>query len=182
MKRLAALLSSFLVIPLHLAAAVPSVAQKAPDFSLSTPDGQKITLSERNARGVVALVMLRGYPGYQCPYCNRQVQDYIHRADDLAQAGAQIVLIYPGPPQNLNAEAKDFLAGKNLPENFVLLLDPDYRVTNLYGLRWNAEHETAYPATFLLDRNGIIFFSKVVKEHGARTTAAEILEALPKGK
>jgi O-acetyl-ADP-ribose deacetylase (regulator of RNase III) len=34
-----------------------------------------------------------------------------------------------------------------LPSNIVLVTDPDYTVTNLYGLRWDAPHETAYPST-----------------------------------
>lgn len=58
-----------------------------------------------------------------------------------------------------------------------MLLDPDYEFTNLYGLRWDAPRETAYPSTFLIDGHGVIFFSKIVKEHGGRTTAAEILDA-----
>lgn len=55
-------------------------------------------------------------------------------------------------------------------------------VFGYYGLRWDAAHETAYPSTFLIDRQGVIFFSKIVKEHGGRTTAAEILDAMPKRK
>jgi peroxiredoxin len=74
------------------------------------------------------------------------------------------------------------LADKKLPDHFDLVLDPDYEVTNLYGLRWDAPHETDYPSTFLINRQGTIFFSKIVEEHGARTSAAEILDALPKRK
>ncbi len=93
-----------------------------------------------------------------------------------------MVMVYPGPPQNLGDRANEFLADKKLPENFDLVLDPGYEFTNLYGLRWDAPRETAYPSTFLIDRQGVIFFSKIVKEHGGRTTAAEILDALPKNK
>ena len=60
------------------------------------------------------------------------------------------------------------------------MLDPGYEFTNLYGLRWDAAQETAYPSTFLIDRQGVVFFSKIVKEHGGRTTATEILDAMPK--
>ena len=86
------------------------------------------------------------------------------------------------PAQDLDAKANEFLADKKLPDNFHLLLDPGYEFTNLYGLRWDAPRETAYPSTFLIDHQGVIFFSKVVKEHGGRTTAAEILDAMPKRK
>jgi peroxiredoxin len=169
------------VLPLA-AAAPPTVGDKAPDFKLSTPEGKSVQLSEFAAKGPVVLVVLRGYPGYQCPYCNRQVQDFIQKSQSFAEAGAHVVLVYPGPPQDLGAKANEFLADKNLPENFDLVLDPGYEFTNAYGLRWDAPHETAYPSTFLIDRQGSIFFSKIVKEHGGRTTAAEILDALPKRK
>ena len=160
----------------------PTVGEKAPEFALSTPEGKNVRISEVNSQGPVVLVVLRGYPGYQCPYCNRQVQDFIHNSEGFAEAGAHVIMVYPGPPENLGAKANEFLADKKLPTNFDLVLDPDYQFTNMYGLRWDAARETAYPSTFLIDRNGIIFFSKIVKEHGGRTTAAEIMDALPKRK
>jgi peroxiredoxin len=132
--------------------------------------------------GPVVLVVLRGYPGYQCPYCNRQVQDFIQKSTAFAAAGARVVMVYPGPPQDLGNRAAEFMTGKVLPENFNLLLDPGYKFTNQYGLRWDEPNETAYPSTFVLDRHGVVFFSKIVKEHGARTTSAEILDVLPKTK
>ena len=165
-----------------VAAAPPLVGEKAPDFALSTPEGQTVRLSQLVSKGPVVLVLLRGYPGYQCPYCNRQVQDFIQKSQGFADAGAHVVLVYPGPPQDLGARAKEFLVDKKLPANFDLLLDPGYTFTNLYGLRWNTAQETAYPSTFIVDPQGAVFFSKIVKEHGGRTTAAEILDALPKPK
>ena len=168
---------------LALAATPPAtVGEKARDFTLSTPGGKHVRLSDVMSKGPVVLVVLRGYPGYQCPYCNRQVQDFIQNAHAFADAGAHVVLVYPGPAQDLGAKANEFLADKKLPDHFDLVLDPDYEVTNLYGLRWDAPRETAYPSTFLIDQQGTIFFSKIVKEHGGRTTAAEILDALPKRK
>src|ERR1700693_1029168 len=84
-----------------LAAAPPLVGEKAPDFALSTPEGKSVRFSELVSKGPVVLVVLRGYPGYQCPYCNRQVQDFIQKSQGFADAGAHVVLIYPGPPQDL---------------------------------------------------------------------------------
>ena len=155
---------------------------KAPDFVLSTPDNKAIHLTDIVSKGPVALVVLRGYPGYQCPYCNRQVQDLIEKSPELSSLGVQILAVYPGPPKDLGSKANEFLVGKTLPANFTLVLDPGYKFTNLYGLRWDAEHETALPSTFLIDQKGIIFFSKVVKEHGGRATSTGILEAIPKHK
>ena len=163
-----------------VSAAPPMVGDKAPDFALSTVEGKSVRLSEVISKGPVVLVVLRGYPGYQCPFCNRQVQDFIRKSQAFVEAGARVVMVYPGPPQNLGARATEFLANKKFPENFDMLLDPGYEFTNLYGLRWDAPRETAYPSTFLIDRQGVIFFSKVVRKHGGRATAAEVLDALPK--
>ena len=137
-------------------------------------------LSEVMAKGPVVLVVLRGYPGYQCPYCNRQVQDFIANAGRFTELGAHVILVYPGPPEDLKGRANEFLVGKQLPADFDLVLDPGYSFTDAYGLRWDAPSETAYPSTFLINRTGAIFFSKIVKEHGGRTTAAEVIDAMPK--
>jgi peroxiredoxin len=161
-------------------AATPKVGQAAPNFSLSTPTGQSLTLASLTEKGTVALIVLRGYPGYQCPYCVRQVHDFVQSANKFAAAGAQVLLVYPGPPADLDQHAKEFLAKQNpLPQNVTLVIDPDYAFTNQYGLRWDAPNETAYPATFLIDRKGVIFFSKVSQEHGDRTTASSVLSQLP---
>jgi len=165
-----------------ITAAPPTVGQKAPDFALLTPGGDKVRLSDEVSKGTVVLVVLRGYPGYQCPYCNRQVQDYIQKAPGLAEAGARVLLVYPGPPENLGAKANEFLVNKQLPPNFHLLLDPGFDFTKQYGLRWDAPQETAYPSTFLIDNQGVVFFSKTVKADGGRSTATEVLDILPKRK
>jgi peroxiredoxin len=155
-----------LAAALPLAAAAPALAgQKALDFALSTSEGKSLRLSDVVSKGPVVLVVLRGYPGYQCPYCNRQVQDFIQKSQGFADAGAHVILVCPGPPQDLNTQANEFLTDKTFPANFDLVLDPGYEFTNQYGLRWDAAQETAYPSTFLIDRQGVVFFSKIVKEH-----------------
>lgn len=160
-------------------AQTPQVGQKAPTFTLSTPEGHQVKLSEFAGKTSVVLIVLRGYPGYQCPYCVRQVHDFVENAAGFANAGAEVVLVYPGPPAQLNLRAKEFLAKENpLPGNIHLVIDPDYKFTNQYGLRWDATHETAYPSTFLIDRHGVVFFRKISSGHGDRTTAADTLMEL----
>jgi len=176
---LAAVLMSVAVVR----AETPNTGAKAPDFTLNTPEGATVSLSGLEGKGPVVLIVLRGYPGYQCPYCERQAHDFETSAPKFAAKGAQVLLVYPGPPADLGAHAHEFLAksGK-LPANFHLVIDPDYKFTNQYDLRWNAEAETAYPSTFLIDRSGKIFFRKISHDHGNRTTAAAILAELSKTK
>ncbi len=159
------------------------MGSKAPDFTLSTPEGQPVRLSQLTAKGTVVLIVLRGYPGYQCPYCQRQAHDFQLNANRFAAIDAQILLVYPGPPADLDQHAKEFLSQQGqLPANFHLVIDPDYKFTNLYALRWNAPNETAYPSTFLIDRHSVIFFRKISRSHGDRTTAEDVLTELTKAK
>jgi peroxiredoxin len=123
----------------------------------------------------VVLLVLRGYPGYQCPLCSRQVQDFVRNTEAFAGAGAKVVMVYPGPSAELSRRAAEFVEGKSLPAAFDLLLDPDYTFTKLYQLRWDEPKETAYPSTFLIGRDGRVRQRKISRSHGDRTTAREVL-------
>lgn len=136
-------------------------------------------MSHSLGNGPLVLVVLRGYPGYQCPFCQRQVHDFIAHAGDFAAMHARVLLVYPGPPAHLDQRAKEFLATESqLPANVDLVVDPDYFATNLYGLRWNVPHETAYPSTFILDKKGKVICEKISHSHGDRLSAADALKLL----
>ncbi len=157
----------------------PAVGAKAPDFTLSTPTGKAVTLSTEQKGHDLVLVILRGFPGYQCPYCVKQVHDFAVHASEFAAKNTRVLLVYPGPPADLDQHAKEFLEKQaGLPSNIVLVTDPDYKVTNLYGLRWDAPHETAYPSTFILDKQGKIVFEKISDSHGDRLSAQDALDHL----
>ncbi len=158
--------------------AQPKVGDKAKDFELAAIDGEKVKLSELVKEGPVVLLLLRGYPGYQCPICTKQVGDFTTRAKNFAAAKANVVLVYPGPADKLKEHAEEFIHGKTLPENFRLLLDPDYSFTNSCHLRWDAKNETAYPSTFVIDREMKIQFAKISMKHGGRSSAAEVLKVV----
>ncbi|SEC12041.1 peroxiredoxin family protein [Terriglobus roseus] len=169
--------ASTLLGALH--AQTPAVGNVAPDFTLNTPTGNSVQLSKGLKQASTVLIVLRGYPGYQCPFCQKQLHDFIEHASEFAAKKATVLLVYPGPPADLDQRAKEALAQQaNLPANITLVVDPDYTVTNLYGLRWNAPHETAYPATFILDHNGKVLFEKISHGHGDRTSAQDVLAAL----
>jgi peroxiredoxin Q/BCP len=160
-------------------AQTPPVGAKVPDFTLQTPTGSSVTLAKELAKGTTVLVVLRGFPGYQCPYCVKQVHDFVEHTADFAARKANVVLVYPGPPAELDQHAKEFLAKEaDLPPNIKLVIDPDYKMTNLFGLRWDAPHETAYPSTFIIDASGAILFEKISHSHGDRTSAVDILAQL----
>lgn len=176
-------LLGFLLFASHAGAsvaAVPKVGDKAPDFTLAQVDGQKLTLSAELKSGPVVLVVGRGWVGYQCPFCNRQFGDFLKAASDIQSASARVVWVYPGPAEEVRKRAEEFAAGKPFPANFRFVLDPNYALTLSYGLRWDAPQETAYPATFVIDRSGIVRYAMVSKSHGGRASAADVIAELRK--
>jgi len=158
--------------------ATPAVGEKARDFALTSLEGTKVLLSGELAKGPVVLVVLRGWPGYQCPFCTRQFGEYLTRADDVKAAGGRVVFVYPGPGEGLQTHAEAFTANKSMPADFTFLTDPEYTFTNAYGLRWDAPGETAYPSTFVLNKGGVVTFAATSRGHGDRVPAADALKAL----
>jgi thioredoxin-dependent peroxiredoxin len=158
--------------------APPAIGKKAPDFALESVRGVTVKLSKLVEKNPVVLVVLRGYPGYQCPICSRQVGELLQQQDTIAEHGAHVVLVYPGPGGQLKERAEEFIADRTIPKHFHLVIDPDYTFTEAYGLRWDAPRETAYPSTFVIDRQGIVRFASVSKTHGGRVGAKEVLKAL----
>ena len=158
----------------------PAVGDVATDFTLPKLGGGEVNLEDLNAEGPVAVVVLRGWPGYQCPICSRQYASFYAKREDFAKAGANVVFIYPGPADGLDSHAEEFFANSDdLPENFVLATDPDYEFTDAYGLRWDAPKETAYPSTFVVGSDGKVLFSKISMTHGDRAEVADVLKAMP---
>lgn len=156
--------------------------QKAPDFPVKPLDGEATSLAKLHANGPVVMLMLRGWPGYQCPLCSRQVGSFISSAEDFAKRDAHLLLIYPGPASKLDQHAREFLKRirGEWPKSFTFITDPNYEVTNLYGLRWDARRETAYPSTYVIDKKGVVRFAKVSRTHGGRSNTREVLAALDK--
>jgi peroxiredoxin len=160
------------------AAAVPKVGDKAADHALEDVDGKTVRFSEQLKAGPLVVVVLRGWPGYQCPFCTKQVADLLAHARDFESAGAGVMLVYPGPADGLRTHAAEFRKDREFPPQFRLLVDPDYHFAVSHGLRWDAPNETVYPATFVLDRQGVVRFVRVSHEHGGRVAAKEIIEVL----
>lgn len=153
------------------------------DFSGLTINGGEFQLSKYIEKGSVVIVMLRGFPGYQCPVCSTQVAGYIAKAEEFKQQrNTPVVFIYPGKVSDLEKRAKEFTAPLeqevDLPSNYIFVLDQDYEITNHLNLRWDEPKETAYPAAFVIDHDGYVQFSKVSDNHHDRATADEILEFL----
>lgn len=179
--RLLRVAAGFAALTVALAASAatpPQVGDTAPGFTLKQLDGRAVDFAQVTQGRAAVLVVLRGWPGYQCPFCTTQVYEYVGHAADFAARNVPVVMIYPGPAEALQAHAKEFLDNQQWPANFYYLLDPDYAFTKRYGLRWDEKGETAYPSTFVIDAQGKVVLAHVSHEHGDRLGAAALLRQL----
>jgi peroxiredoxin len=159
-------------------AATLTVDAVAKNFKLPGLGEEPVELDELLEQGPVVVVVLRGWPGYQCPACAKQFASFSEHAKEFLELKATVVFIYPGPEADLRRRAEEFLRSEKPPEPFVIALDPGYKFTTIWNLRWDAPNETAYPSTFILDAERKIRFRKVSKTHGDRAEAEDVLAAL----
>jgi peroxiredoxin len=158
-----------------------AVGDQVTDFTLPVVGNEgEVTLSDEYKQGPVVLVMLRGYPGYQCPLCSRQVGILAKAAGELGKVAHRVILVYPGEASMLDKHAEEFMGKSTLPSPLVMVRDPGMKMVTDWNLRWDAPRETAYPSTYVIDREGKVRWSKVSNSHGGRTTAEEILSELKK--
>lgn len=155
----------------------PAVGDQAPVVTLTSTLGEPVDLAKTFKSGKTVLVVLRGYPGYQCGICSRVASGFATAAPQFAEAGVQVVMVYPGAAAGLGAKADEFLDSKPLPAPLTMVLDPDFTLVNAYGLRWDAPGETAYPSTFIIS-DGKVEWAKISKTHGGRGGATQVLKAI----
>ncbi len=102
------------------------VGQKAPDFTLDTLGGGKVSLSEvlsKADKGVIVYF----YPRAMTPGCTTQACDFRDSENSLKSAGYSVIGVSPDKVESL----EKFTAKKNL--NFPLASDPSKDVLEAWG-------------------------------------------------
>ena len=179
MKTIITILFAFLFVPAFSQPhASVKTGDKIIDFNAQLIDGSEVPLKKLYDKSPLVLIVLRGWPEYQCPVCTRQVGEFVEAAEQFKKYGARILMIYPGPSEVLQEKAEEFTEDFTFPEGFYFALDPNYSMVNKYGLRWDAPKETAYPSTFVIDEAGKVLFAKVSSSHGGRADVDEVVTSL----
>ena len=144
---------------------------KAPDFTLVTDDGTKLTLSSLRGRPVV----LYFYPKDDTPGCTKEACGFRDAKLKLATHEAVVLGISPDGPESHAA----FRTKYNLP--FTLMCDPDHTVAEAYGA-WREKNLYGKKSlgiarsTFVIDSEGRV--AKVFKAVKPDGHAERVLEAL----
>jgi peroxiredoxin len=164
----------------------------APDFSLPDTRGHMVALKTLLDRGPVVISFYRG--GW-CPFCNLELRGLQRVLPEIVQMGASLVAISPQLPDNSlstqeknqltfpvlsdvgNIEAKRFGIVFTLP---TALVDAN-RAIGRELVEINGESGAAQlpmPATFVLDKSGVIRLAFVEEDWSKRLDPDIVLDTL----
>lgn len=145
--------------------------QTAPDFRLTSDQGEEVTLSSFRGKKVV----LYFYPKDDTPGCTTEACSFRDVNDDFLDRGAVVIGVSPDTVES----HQRFRQKHNLP--FYLLSDPDHQVAAAYGA-WGEKqsfgktYEGILRTTFVIDEKGtVVAVFRNVKPEGH---AQEVLELL----
>lgn len=182
------------VAEIHASGVAPGLAlgDRAPNFTLPDALGQPVTLAGLVAQGPVVVTF---YRGEWCPYCNVQLRELQAALPRFAELGASLLAISPqAADHSLTLTEKHELS-------FPVLSDLDQEVIRAYRLQFtlagdledlqvnvfendpreqNADHSRSLPvpATFVIDRSGVIRAAFVSADWRYRPEPADIIAAL----
>ncbi|MGD1070678.1 MAG: TlpA disulfide reductase family protein [Bryobacteraceae bacterium] len=131
------------------------VGNPAPDFTLPGADGRTFNLADQRGKIVVL-----AFWATWCPPCRAEMPMFARLQKELISENAVVAPVANDDP----AKARDFLAKKKL--DVWSLLDDGHAVSKLYGAN-------ALPATFILDRDGV-----VVKAILGKASEADLRKAI----
>ena len=164
---------------------------KAPDFILNDSNGGRVSSDELLDRGRLVICFFRGR---WCPFCVGQLEAMNQVFPSIQEAGASLVAISPQTVQ------QSFFMADQHRLRFPLLTDPCNRVARQFGLVYRVpDYQQALyrrvfvnlpfingddrwdlpiPATYILDRNGIVQYASARADYTDRPEPSEILEQL----
>jgi peroxiredoxin len=167
-----------------LARQAVKAGEKAPLFRLRSDTGDFVALSEALGRGPVVVSFFRG--GW-CPFCRLELQALGQAHPEIGRLGATLIGVSP-------------VADGDTSSSFPILKDPGCRIAARYRIAFTVapQFRPAYlalgyperlkkgrdgwwlplPATYIVDRNGIVVLSYVDADYTTRLGPTEIVVAL----
>jgi len=146
----------------------------APDFELMSDDGELVRLSDLRGE-IVLLVFVRGD---WCPGCHIMLRAYQKSRARFAERGVLVLAIGPDP-QGINRGMVE-----DLGLEYRLLADDTLATAKRYGLLGltapGVKYEEGFPlpASFLVDREGVIRFTSDPERVGGVLTPDRVFDVL----
>jgi len=146
---------------------IPVVGQRAPDFTLPSTSGEKVTLSSLRGKPI----LLAFFPLAFTSTCTAELCEM---RDDDAQFAARGVTVLPISVDS-TASLKEYKAKYEMKVD--LVSDFKREVSRLYGVLLEDRYYSAR-AYFLLDRHGVVRWQHVEENPSHRRADSEILAAI----
>jgi peroxiredoxin len=153
-----------------------AVGTRAPDFTLARIGGGTTTLSSFRGRKNVVVVF---YRGHWCPFCMKQLGEMRTLLDGELKKTTELVAIsVDAEPQTRQAMAR--IGADGVAPDFTFLSDPDHAVIARYGILnpSGGSRGIPHPATYVIDRDGMVRWKDIETDYRIRPTNAAILTAV----
>ena len=154
---------------MKMAMTKPLVGDKAPDFTLESDHGEKVTLSQLCKSSPVLLVF---YPWDFTPVCTTQLCDYRDSLDRFSAFGLRVV----GVSSNSTDSHRKFVKRYEFP--FILLSDPGRRVAKRFGCSSKMMLGMVSRAVFIIGKDMNMLYRHVESTIVSRRTAEELISVL----
>ena len=143
----------------------------APDFELTSDEGESVTLSALRGKPVV----LYFYPKDDTPGCTTEACEFRDAYDRFREQGVEILGVSP----DTEASHQKFKSKYELP--FTLLADPEHHAAEAYGVwkekkNYGKTYMGVERSTFVIDADGKV--AKAMRGIRPAGHAAKVLETL----
>ncbi len=140
-------------------------------------DGTVIDLGAyAKSKKPVVVVVLRGFAGQVCLYCAAQTAALCNRIGDFRKAGAEVVVIYPGPAEAAPAFVQAVQSLRKDPPPMPVALDVSLLLVRALGI----EDNLSRPTSLVLDGAGKVRYAYVGKTIADRPSADDLLHEVDK--
>jgi antitoxin component YwqK of YwqJK toxin-antitoxin module/peroxiredoxin len=150
------------------------VGKHLPQNRFLSSTGSVIDLT-RFGKPVVVCVM-RGFSGQVCIYCATQTAAIANHYRRFTDAGAEVVIIYPGPTEAVPTFVQAVQSLRQDPPPMPIGLDVSLLLVRGLGV----EENLAKPTSLILDRDGTVTYAYVGASIADRPSVEDLLKALAK--
>jgi len=167
------------------------VGEEAPDAMVITLEGESVQLSSYYSKQPLVLTFYRG--GW-CPICTKALSGWQSKLDELTDAGAVFVAVAPEKTENAQkTKDKGHLT-------YTVVTDPTHEVAKAFGVHFTVDDETRAkykgfgldvaasntsgtwelpaPATFVIDRDGVVRYAFADWDYRKRADPDEVLSVV----